>query len=131
MTKISRARPGLECTPEEDRTRQEVKDEVNVNNIIRNLTGLPLRAVAYGEVDFDALDRHQVENQLIEAKAVYASLTPDQRRAIPSVAHLIQMASDGYQPPKVGDDGANATIPEMREALKSSSKEDKAGEKPA
>lgn len=102
MTKIARPRPIIECTSDEDRTRQEFKDEVNVNNIIRNLTGLPMRTPTYGEVDFDALDRHQVENQLIEAKAVYASLTPEQRRAIPSVAHLIQMASEGYQPPTEG-----------------------------
>lgn len=94
----TRPRPVIECTPEEDRTRQEFKDEVNVNNIIRNLTGLPVRPTTYGEVDFDALDRHQVENQLLDAKALYASLSREQRQAIPSLAHLIQMASEGFQP---------------------------------
>lgn len=136
-----RPRPVIACTPEEDRTRQEFKDEVNVNNIIRNVTGLPVRPISFGEVDFDALDRHQVENQLLEANALYASLSREQRRAIPSLAHLIQMATDGYQPPPEAQRRRAADkppAPKRRKADKEpakpaevSSKEDKAGEKPA
>jgi len=88
----------IECG-EEDRTRQEFRDECDINKIMRNLAGVPYRELTYGEVDFDALDRHQVENSLIEAKAVYGRLTPQQRQAIPSIAHLIQMAHEGYSGP--------------------------------
>ena len=91
----------IACTPEEDRTRQEFRESVDVNTIIRNLTGYPQSAPTYGEVDFDHLDRHTVELQLASARELYASLTPEQRSAIPSLAHLIQMASDGFEPSPV------------------------------
>jgi len=86
---------------EEDRTRQEFKEEVNINVIMRNLAGVPYREPTFGEVDFDSLDRHQVENSLLAAKELYGSLTREQRQAIPSIAHLIQMAADGYSGPPV------------------------------
>lgn len=96
----------IACTPEEDKTRQEYRDTVDVNNIIRNVTGYPMRPVTYGEVDFDALDRHSVENQLRAAQELYGSLSPSQRAAIPSLAHLIDMAAEGFEPPPAAPEEA-------------------------
>jgi len=89
----------ISCTADEDRTRQEFAQEVDVNVIMRNLAGIPFKPVTYGEVDFDNLDRKTIEDQARAASELYASLTPEQQAAIPSVAHLVEMAAQGFQPP--------------------------------
>jgi len=89
---------GIACTLEEDRTRQEFKDEVNINRIIRSSLGFPLAPV-YGDVDFDNLDRQSLELQTRAANELFASLSPELRRGIGSPAGLVELASKGWTPP--------------------------------
>jgi len=91
----------IACTVEEDRTRQEFRDTVDVNTIIRNVTGHPFREPEYGNVDFDSLDRQTIENQMRAASELYDSLSPELRASIGSPAVLVEMAAQGWQPPAV------------------------------
>lgn len=72
---------GIHCTPEEDRTRQEFRDEVDVNMIVlRAGGGLPLQnPVIYGEVNYD-LNLQDALEAVSSARQAWAK-QPDEVRA--------------------------------------------------
>lgn len=68
---------GIDCSNLPDMTRQEFKDEVNVNNIINRFltTGIPpaQRQPVYGETDFD-IDMHTGYIALENAQRAFYAL---------------------------------------------------------
>jgi len=71
---------GTVCTPEEDRTRQEFKDESDTNWLLRRYgVNVPQASVQYGkEVDFDVSYQDGVNAQ----REVLANLSPDQLQTL-------------------------------------------------
>lgn len=87
---------GLRCPPEEDRTRQEFKEEADVNAIVGRYYPFapPVNPVRYGEQDM-GLDLHSAMLSMQHAKESYAELPPKLREAFPTFNEFLQAFMDG------------------------------------
>lgn len=75
---------GLACDPKEDLTRQEFKNEVDVNQILaRYGVNTPMRQPIYGEVDFD-MDLHQAFTAVSAAKRAFDRLPASLKERYPT-----------------------------------------------
>lgn len=92
---------GLFCTEEEDMTRQEFKDEVNVN-IVVSRHGLLSRPVQYGDWDFDQ-DLTGSMQATREVQAAYEKLPEEVRVQYPDMGAVVRAIVTGAL--KIGQEG--------------------------
>jgi len=86
--------PTLSCPPEEDRTRQEFKDEADIQWLLRKYGALPpVRQFPLGEVDFD-VDLMTARTSLDLAKEGYSRM-PDALRAQMSFDDFLAAVASG------------------------------------
>lgn len=66
---------GLDCSDLPDMTRQEFKDEADINNLMTRygVTGAPQRPTVFGEVDYDQ-DLQQAKQALHDAQRAWEHL---------------------------------------------------------
>lgn len=96
---------GLSCPPEENLTRQEFKDEADINNIVARFYPFapPMaRVPQYGEQDM-SLDLHQAMLGIQAAREAYADVPPALRAQFPTYADFVRAVAAGevevvYQP---------------------------------
>jgi hypothetical protein len=69
--------------PEETLAQQNMKDEADLNIMIRKFNVLPVQQVNWQEFDATVIpsDFHQLKNMMLEAEDAYASLPADIRKA--------------------------------------------------
>jgi len=92
---------GLFCSEEEDMTRQEFKDEVNVNTVVSR-HGLSSRPVQYGDWDFDQ-DLTGSMQATREVQAAYEKLPEEVRVQYPDMASVVRAIVTGGL--KIGQEG--------------------------
>lgn len=92
---------GLFCSEEEDMTRQEFKDEVNVNVVVSR-HGLMARPVHYGEWNFDQ-DLTGSMQATREVDAAYERLPKEVRVQYPDMASVVRAIVTGSL--KIGQEG--------------------------
>lgn len=93
----------LVCPPEEDKTRQEFRDEQDVNLLMQRYgASIPQQPVQYGEVDFD-LDLHTAYGAVQRVREGFNSLDPALRVKYPTLDHLVAALATGTV--TVGADG--------------------------
>lgn len=92
---------GLFCDEEEDMTRQEFKDESDVNSLVRR-HGLIPRPVRYGDWDFDVDLQSSMEARRAVSEA-YAVLPPEVRGLYPDMGSVWAAIASGAL--KIGPEG--------------------------
>jgi len=88
---------GLVCPPEDDRTRQEFKDEADINNVVARFYPFAppqARVPQYGEQDM-SLDLHGALMVVQEARDSYASLPEALRAKFPTYTEFVNAVADG------------------------------------
>lgn len=105
---------GLFCDPDEDVTRQEFKDEADVNKLMQRHGLLP-RPVQYGEWNFDEdlTSSVQARQQVDEA---YSMLPENVRALYPNMAAVwaaiasgaLKMAPEGVEVPSTASEAGQA-----------------------
>lgn len=83
----------LVCPVEEDMTRQEFKDECDVNHILRQ-HGYVVRPVNYGEYDFDSDLTGQMQSRSV-FQMWYDSAPADVREAYPDLGSFLAAFGSG------------------------------------
>lgn len=87
--------PTLFCPPAEDRTRQEFRDETDVNLLLQRYgAAIPQKPVQYGEVDFD-LDLHTAYGAFQRVREGFNSLVPMLRDKYPTLDELVAAIATG------------------------------------
>lgn len=92
---------GLVCPDEEDLTRQEFREEVNVNNVVSR-HGIVSRPVQFGEWDFDQ-DLTGSMQATRDVQAAYERLPHEVRVKYPDMAAVVAAIVSGSL--KVGSEG--------------------------
>lgn len=105
---------GLACDPEEDMTRQEFKDEADINKLMARHGLLP-RPVQYGEWDFDQDLTSSVQARQAVDEA-YQVLPVEVRRQYPDMGSVWAAIARGDL--KIGSEGVEvpSTPSEPRQA---------------
>jgi len=88
---------GLNCPPEDNRTRQEFKDEADINNVVARFYPFAppqARVPVYGEQDM-SLDLHGALMVVQEARESYASLPESLRSRFPTYSDFVNAVADG------------------------------------
>jgi len=88
---------GLNCPPEDNRTRQEFKDEADINNVVSRFYPFAppqARVPVYGERDM-SLDLHGALMVVQEARESYASLPESLRAKFPTYSEFVNAVADG------------------------------------
>jgi len=88
---------GLRCPPEDNRTRQEFKDEADINNVVSRFYPFAppqARVPVYGERDM-SLDLHGALMVVQEARESYASLPESLRAKFPTYSEFVNAVADG------------------------------------
>jgi len=88
---------GLQCPPEDNRTRQEFKDEADINNVVARFYPFAppqARVPQYGEQDM-SLDLHGALMVVQEARESYASLPASLRAQFPTYSDFVNAVADG------------------------------------
>lgn len=87
---------GLICPPEEDRTRQEFKEEADVNSIVARYYPFapPVRPVNFGVQDM-GLDLHSAMLSMQSAREAYADAPKELRSAFPTFNEFLTAFMDG------------------------------------
>jgi len=88
---------GLVCPPEDNRTRQEFKDEADINNVVARFYPFAppqARVPVYGEQDM-SLDLHGALMVVQEARDSYASLPAALRAQFPTYTDFVNAVADG------------------------------------
>ena len=105
------------CSIEEDMTRQEFKDECDVNHILRQ-HGYMVRPVQYGEHNFDEDLTVQMQSRSV-FQLWYDSAPADVREAYPNLGSFLAAFGSGafktgLETPEVpsGDSSPSASPPE-------------------
>lgn len=91
------AQCGLSCPPEEMKTRQEFRDEADINTIVARFYPFAppqSRPVTFGEQDM-SLDLHSAILAVQTAREAYADVPPKLREAFPTYADFVQAVADG------------------------------------
>lgn len=84
---------GVECDPDEDKTRQEDKVTTDINYLLARVGVMP-RPVQYGEQNFD-LDLHGVMLGAQELREGFALLPPEVQEKYGSFPELLRDVADG------------------------------------
>jgi len=92
---------GLVCNPDEDMTRQEFRDEADVNKLMMR-HGLVPRPVQYGEWDFDQDLTSSVQTRQAVSEA-YAVLPQEVRAKFPDMGSVWAAIASGAL--KIGPEG--------------------------
>lgn len=107
----------IECTDDEDMTRQEFKEECDVNHILRQ-HGFMVRPVQYGEHNFDDDLTAQMQSRSV-FQLWYDSAPSDVREAYPDLGSFLAAFGSGafktgLETPEVpsGDSSPSASQPE-------------------
>lgn len=88
---------GLVCPPEDNRTRQEFKDEADINNIVSRFYPFAppsARVPQFGEQDM-SLDLHSAMLAVQDAKEAYQTLPESLRASYPTYADFVSAVADG------------------------------------
>lgn len=88
---------GLRCPPEDNRTRQEFKDEADINNVVARFYPFAppqARVPQYGEQDM-SLDLHGALMAVQEARESYALLPEALRAKFPTYTEFVNAVADG------------------------------------
>jgi len=88
---------GLNCPPEDNRTRQEFKDEADINNVVARFYPFAppqARVPQYGEQDM-SLDLHGALMAVQDARESYASLPASLREQFPTYSDFVNAVADG------------------------------------
>lgn len=91
-----RALSGISCPPEGDMTRQEFKEDCDLNSVLRRYGALPtpVQPTPYGELNTD-LDLQTAYEALRAAETAYEGLPLGLRQKFPSWALLAQAMAAG------------------------------------
>lgn len=84
----------VQCSPDEDMTRQEFAQEADINFLLRKYGAVPQRPVTYGEVDFD-LDFQQARLAMRDVAEGYARLPESVRQRFPTLDSLLAALASG------------------------------------
>lgn len=85
--------PGITCTAEEDKARQEFKQEADLNFLMRKYGALPpVTQFPQGEVDFD-VDLLTARVAVQEARDGYGRLPADFREAVSFDQFMVSLAN--------------------------------------
>jgi len=90
-------RTGLVCPPEDNRTRQEFKDEADINTIVARFYPFApptARVPQFGEQDM-SLDLHSAMLAVQDAKEAYGTLPESLRSQYPTYADFVSAVADG------------------------------------
>jgi hypothetical protein len=105
---------GLFCDPDEDMTRQEFKDEADINKVMARHGILP-RPVQYGEWNFDedltssVQARQEVDEAYSALPAEVRSLYPDMGSVWAAIASgALKMAAGGVEGPSSPSEAGQA-----------------------
>ncbi len=88
---------GLVCPPDDTFTRQEFRDETNINNIVGRFYPFapPMaRVPQFGEQDM-SLDLHSAVLSIQAAREAYAEVPEKLRAAFPTYAEFVSAVADG------------------------------------
>lgn len=87
---------GLVCPPEEDRTRQEFREDTDINILLKRygVGALNRTPTEFSDRDYD-VSLHDAMIASQAADAAYNALDPDVRRAYPTWAHFVQAVESG------------------------------------
>lgn len=87
---------GLACTAEEDVTRQEFKDETDINKLLTRYGGnVPLRAATYGGTVDDNIDLQQALGAIADAKHAWRNLPENLRNRYTDWRQLLNALENG------------------------------------
>lgn len=111
--------PGIACTAEEDKARQEFKQEADVSFLMRKYGALPpITEFPQGVVDFD-VDLLTARIAVQEARDGYGRLPADFRRAVSFDQFMVSLANGEAFPARaaaeVSSDAARAAPTEGRQ----------------
>ena len=112
---------GLNCPPEDNRTRQEFKDEADINNVVARFYPFAppqARVPQYGEQDM-SLDLHGALMAVQEARESYASLPASLREQFPTYSDFVNAVADG-RIQIVNQDAAGVEVPSTPEGSSAS-----------
>lgn len=87
----------LVCLPDDDRTRQEFRDEANINNIVARFYPFAppqARIPQFGEQDM-SLDLHSAVLSIQAAREAYAEVPAKLREAFPTYSEFVSAVADG------------------------------------
>ena len=108
---------GVVCSEDEDMTRQEFREECDVNHILRQ-HGYMVRPVQYGEHNFDSDLTQQMQSRSV-FQMWYDSAPEDVRQAYPDLGSFLAAFGagafkTGLEVPEVpsGDSSPSASQPE-------------------
>lgn len=121
------ARLGLRCPPEDNRTRQEFKDEADINNVVARFYPFAppqARVPQYGEQDM-SLDLHGALMVVQEARESYASLPESLRAKFPTYTEFVNAVAEGRV--QIVDQSAEESAGRSAEASGDSPSESAAG----
>lgn len=98
---------GIACTPEEDRTRQEFKQEADINDLLRRFgIGVPQKQTVFAEVDFQ-LDLQSAYQAVADVKEGWDRLPPHIKQKYPTWEAI----SDALTTGKLVNTGGELTEP--------------------
>lgn len=113
---------GLRCPPEENKTRQEFREEADINSIVARFYPFapPTNPVQYGEQDM-GLDLHTAMLSMQGARDAYGSMPSSLRDTYPTFNDFLQAFMDGRVViTPSGEDSAGSTAEAAPEAASES-----------
>lgn len=104
----------LDCSASEDMTRQEFKDEADINKILNRFGyDTQQKTPTFGEVNFTA-DLQQALDAIKQARAAHADLPPDVKKDFPTWQTLLNALERGEIRLKADTDKPIEKVPEEK-----------------